>query len=61
VLPAIQFDGEFDSRAVKIQHIAFDRVLFAKPEAANLLATQIVPERLLGIGHVFAQITCGLQ
>jgi hypothetical protein len=61
VLASVDFDRQFSCRAIEIQHEACDRVLLAKAETVELFATQAVPQALLGVGHVLAQVARGLQ
>ena len=47
--------------AIEIQHEACDGVLLAKAEAVELFTTEAVPQALLGVGHVLAQVARSLQ
>ena len=45
----------------EIQHETCDGVLLAKAETVELFATEAVPQALLRVGHVLAQVARGVQ
>src|SRR5262245_23539406 len=61
VLASVDLDRQFHCGAIEIQHKVCDGVLLAKAEAVELFATEAVPQALLGVGHVLAQVARGLQ
>ncbi len=61
VLGAIDLDRQSHCGAIEIQHKACDGVLLAKVETVELFATEALPQALLGVGHLLAQVTRGLQ
>ncbi len=58
VLSAIHFNGETNTRAVKVDGVGTDRMLLAEREAVELIAPQCVPQPEFGIGHVCAEGSC---
>src|SRR5215471_17539179 len=61
VLASVNLDRQFHCGAIEIQHEVCDRVLLAKAETVQLFATQAVPQTLLCVGHVLAQVARSLQ
>ena len=55
MLAAVEFDHEARGGAVEIDDVGADRFLAIELEAMELLATQAMPELLLGIGLVAAE------
>src|SRR4029450_10893624 len=61
VLGAIDLNRQSHCGAIEIQHEVCDGVLLAKAETIELFATQALPQALLCVGHVLAQVARGLQ
>ena len=61
VLASVDLNRQFRCGAIEIQHEVCDGVLLAKAETVQLFATQAVPQALLRVGHVLAQVARGLQ
>src|SRR5262245_56711913 len=61
VLASIDLNRQFHCGAIEIQHKVCDGVLLAKAETVELFATEAIPQALLGVGHVLAQVARGLQ
>jgi len=61
VLASVDLDRQFHCGAIEIQHEACDGVLLAKVETVELFATEALPQALLRVGHVLAQVARGLQ
>src|SRR5919197_5674989 len=61
VLASVDLDRQFRCGAIEVQHEACDGVLLAKAETVELFATEALPQALLCVGHVLAQVTRGLQ
>jgi hypothetical protein len=60
VLGSIDLDRQSRCGAIEIQYEACDGVLLAKAESVQLFATEAVPQAVLRIGHVLAQVARGL-
>src|SRR5262247_28950 len=61
VLAAVDLDRQFHRGAIEIQYEASDGVLLAKAETVELFATEALPQALLRVGQVLAQVARGLQ
>lgn len=61
VLASVNLDRQFHCGAIEIQHETCDGVLLAKAETVELFATEAAPQALLHVGHMLAQVACGLQ
>jgi hypothetical protein len=61
VLASVDLDRQFHCGAIEIQHETCNGVLLAKAETVELFAAQALPQALLCVGHVLAQVTRGLQ
>ncbi len=61
VLASIELNRQSHCGAIEIQHEACDRVLLAKAKTVELFATEALPQALLCVGQVLAQVSCGLQ
>ena len=55
MLPAVQFNGQFCFRAVKVQDVGSKQVLPAELGIAHLPVAEDMPQELLGIGGILAQ------
>ena len=61
VLASIELNRQSHCGAIEIQHEACDGVLLAKAKTVELFATEALPQALLCVGQVLAQVSCGLQ
>ena len=61
VLGSVNLDRQSHCGTIEIQHETCDGVLLAKAETVELFATEAVPQALLRVGHMLAQVTRGLQ
>jgi hypothetical protein len=61
VLGSVNLNRQFHSGTIKIQHETCEGVLLAKAETVELFTTEAVPQTLLRVGHMLAQVTRGLQ
>jgi hypothetical protein len=61
MLGSIDLNRQSHCGAIKIQHEACDGGLPAKSATVQLFATQALPQALLRVGHVLAQVARGLQ
>src|SRR5262245_43703796 len=61
VLAAVDLDRQSHCGTIEIQHKACDGVLLAKAETVELFATEALPQALLRVGQVLAQVARGLQ
>ena len=61
VLGAVNLDRQFHCGTIEIQHETCDGMLLAKTETVELFSTEAVPQALLRVGHMLAQIACGLH
>src|SRR3546814_4378516 len=58
VLRSVEFHDQFHGYAAEVGDVGWDRVLAPELQAIQLPAAQVLPELLLGIGHVAAQTAC---
>src|SRR3546814_18183552 len=58
VLRSGEFHDQFHGYAAEVGDVGWDRVLAPELQAIQLPAAQVLPELLLGIGHVAAQTAC---
>src|SRR3546814_18471463 len=58
VLRSVEFHDQFHGYAAEVGDVGWDRVLAPALQAIQLPAAQVLPELLLGIGHVAAQTAC---
>jgi hypothetical protein len=61
VLASVDLNRQSHCGAIEIQHKTCDGVLPAKAETVELFTTEALPQALLRVGHVLAQVTRGLQ
>ena len=61
VLGSVNLDRQFHCGTIEIQHETCDGVLLAKAETVELFATEAVPQTLLRVGHMLAQVARDLQ
>jgi hypothetical protein len=61
VLGAINLDRQLHCGTIEIQHETCDGMLLAKAETVELFATEAVPQALLCVGHMLAQVARRLQ
>src|SRR3546814_13720008 len=55
---SVEFHDQFHGYAAEVGDVGWDRVLAPELQAIQLRAAQVLPELLLGIGHVAAQTAC---
>ncbi len=61
VLGSVNLDRQLHCGTIEIQHETRHGVLLAKAETVELFATEAVPQALLRVGHMLAQVARGLQ